>query len=333
MKETISNTVRFTAFILLALLMLAGLNHLFLYRDKSIWSTDVRMKTYQELPENSIDILFLGSSNIMSGINPVQLWEETGIQSYNYCSRAQSFAFSYGYLTDALKTQSPECVVLDAYSVLLDKSSNGIIDTDFHFGINMDNLSPASRTELLKTFVKREEQLLYLFPLLKNHNYYQTWEHVEDETDQIFLGFCPADLTEPYETPAYTDATRPMDEIDRIYLEKIIRLCQEKEIDLFVIKTPVVCSDSYHSVLNDVKQMCSDLQVDYYDMSEDARDWGFDYSSDMMNEYHVNQNGARKVTARLGRILTEQYGGSVSDTRISQWFWAQESERMQKTSP
>lgn len=79
MKKKTKNMIRFFTFTLLALLMLLKLNHVFSYRDRSIWSTDSRVRTYKELPENSVDILFLGSSGFMSGINPVQLWNETGL--------------------------------------------------------------------------------------------------------------------------------------------------------------------------------------------------------------------------------------------------------------
>lgn len=328
MKRKIKNAVRFLIFTCLALLMILKLNDVFFYRDRSVWSTDSRVGTYKELPENSVDILFLGSSNIMSGIDPVQLWDETGLRSYNYCSRAQTFAFSYAYLQDALKTQSPRCVVLDAYSVLSYKECNGLTDTDFNFAVNMDNLSMASKMELLKKYVEKEEQLLYLFPLLKNHNYYRTWENTEDETDEIFLGFCFVDAVESFAPPVYSDAVRPMDETDRIYLEKIIDLCRQENIDLFVIKTPVACSDDRHSVLNDVWQMCRDQGVDYYDMTGNAQDWGFDYSSDMMDETHVNENGAWKVTSHLGKLLADKYGTPSDDSDPYRWIWENESKRM-----
>lgn len=267
----------------------------------------------------------------MSGINPLQLWKETGLQSYDYCSRAQTFAFSYAYLNDALKTQSPACVVLDAYSVLSDKSCNGLIDLDFHFGVNMDNLSADSKAELLKEYVPAGERLLYLFPLLKNHNYYRTWEDTEDETDRIYMGFCFADTVQSYGTPVYSDAVSPMDDTDRFYLEQIIGLCLQKGIDLFVIKTPVAYSDEHHSVLNDVKQVCAQSGIDFYDMSEDCIQWGFDYSQDMMDESHVNQYGAAKVTAHLADILADRLPASADHTRPYESVWQEEFLRMTET--
>lgn len=328
MKTGIKNFIKLATFLLIVLGILVYLNQVFLYRDKSIWSTDYRVKQYQELPENSVEVLFLGSSNLMSGINPVQLWEETGIQSYAYCSRAQTFPFTYAYLQDALKTQNPECVVIDAYSIFCDKVINNLSNTDFHFGINMDSLSVSAKSELITNYIYKKEWLSYYFPLFKNHNYYKSWENPEDETAEIFMGFCFADGIEYYDTPQYSDNVAAMDEADGIYLQKIIELCQEKEIDLFVIKTPVAYTDEEHQKLNAAKQMCEAYGVEFYDMSLDAADWGFDFNTDMRDSFHINKNGAKKATSRIGEILSGMYDFSENSTRQYADVWALEYERM-----
>lgn len=328
MKTGFKNFIKLTTFLLIVLGILVYLNQVFLYRDKSIWSTDYRVKQYQELPENSVEVLFLGSSNLMSGINPVQLWEETGIQSYAYCSRAQTFPFTYAYLQDALRTQNPECVVIDAYSIFCDKVINNLSNTDFHFGINMDSLSVSAKSELITNYIYKKEWLSYYFPLFKNHNYYKSWENPEDETAEIFMGFCFADGIEYYDIPQYSDNVAAMDEVDGIYLQKIIELCQEKEIDLFVIKTPVAYTDEEHQKLNAAKQMCEAYGVEFYDMSLDAADWGFDFNTDMRDSFHINKNGAKKATSRIGEILSGMYDFSENSTRQYADVWALEYERM-----
>lgn len=328
MKTGLKNFIKLTTFLLIVLGILMYLNEVFLYKDKSIWSTDYRVKQYQELPENSVEVLFLGSSNVMSGINPVQLWEETGIQAYNYCSRAQTFPFTYAYLQDALKTQTPECVVIDAYSIFSDKDINSLMNTDFHFGINMDSLSAGAKSELITNYIYKKEWLSYYFPLFKNHNYFKTWENPADETEEIFMGFCFADGIEYYETPEYSDHVAAMDDVDGIYLQKIIELCQKEEIDLYVVKIPVAYSDEEHQKLNAAKQMCEAYGVDFYDMSLDAAEWGFDFGSDMRDNFHINKSGAEKATTRLGEILSGKYDFTDSATRQYAGVWAAESERM-----
>ena len=328
MKTSIKNISKLILFLLLVVGILLYLNQAFLYKDKSVWSTDERIRQYKELPENSIDVLFLGSSNLMSGVNPVQLWKETGIQSYAYCSRAQTFPFTYGYLKDALKTQKPTCVVIDAYSVFSDKDVNNLSNTDFHFSINMDNLSLTSRSDLITNYIRKKEWLSYYFPLFKNHNYFKTWDNPEDETDEIFMGFCFADGIEYYEEPVYSDKVGEMDEVDAIYLQKIIDLCKNHGIDLFVIKTPVAYTDEEHQKLNAAKQLCEEQGVAFYDMSMDASEWDFDFGEDMRDSFHINRSGASKATTRIGKLLTERYDFSNSTTHQYANVWEVEYERM-----
>ena len=328
MRTHMKNFLKFICFALIVIVTMLYLNQVFLYDDDSVWSTDARVEVYQELPENSLDVLFVGSSNVMSGINPVQLWDETGIQSYAYCSRAQTFPFAYAYIQDALKTQNPECIILDAYSVFSSKETNGLANGEFHLGVNMDSLSLKAKAELVNNYVEWEERIAYYFPLFKNHNLFKSWESGEDVTDQIYMGYCYADGIEYFETPQYSDAVSPMCEADEKYLKKIIDLCNEEGVDLMVIKTPVVYSDAEHSVLNSVKELCEAENVLFYDMSMDASEWGFDFQSDMLNFFHNNTTGAAKITTRLGEILTEMYDFSESETHQYARTWQDEFVRM-----
>ena len=64
--------------------------------------------------KDTLDVIFLGSSHAYLGIQPMQLWEEYGIASYNLCSAEQPFWVSYYTIKEALKTQHPKVILLDA---------------------------------------------------------------------------------------------------------------------------------------------------------------------------------------------------------------------------
>lgn len=58
-------------------------------------------------PENSVDVLAVGTSLFYAGINTNVLWDEYGIAAYNLCSAEQPFWVSYYTIREALKTQRP----------------------------------------------------------------------------------------------------------------------------------------------------------------------------------------------------------------------------------
>ncbi len=78
------------------------------------------MDAFRNLEEDSLDILVLGSSHAYVDINPAVLWSEYGIAAYDLCGSNQPMWNTYYYLKEALKTQTPKVVVLEAYCVSLD---------------------------------------------------------------------------------------------------------------------------------------------------------------------------------------------------------------------
>ena len=46
------------------------------------------IKTFHELPENSIDVIAYGSSHTWKGLNTMKMYEDYGIGAYNYGTTA-----------------------------------------------------------------------------------------------------------------------------------------------------------------------------------------------------------------------------------------------------
>ena len=77
------------------------------------------METMYRLEDNSIDVLALGSSHSFVDINPSVLYREYGIAGFDLGGSRQPFWNSYYYLKEALKTQKPEVIILEAYAAVL----------------------------------------------------------------------------------------------------------------------------------------------------------------------------------------------------------------------
>lgn len=59
------------------------------------------------LEENTVDVLFVGSSPIHDGISPMQLYENAGVCSYNLSVSGQTVVASYYFIKEAFETQTP----------------------------------------------------------------------------------------------------------------------------------------------------------------------------------------------------------------------------------
>ena len=106
-------------------LVLGGMLFLFFQHIlKQVWNRP----TFFENPAASLSyfysqreevdqVLFLGTSHSEFGVSPMEIYEDSGIVSYNISTSAQPVEVSYYLLESAFETQSPEVVVLDASSL------------------------------------------------------------------------------------------------------------------------------------------------------------------------------------------------------------------------
>ena len=67
---------------------------------------------FYSLDNNTLDVVFIGSSNIHCNVNPNVIWHEYGITSYDYSCDQQELGTSYYYLQQVFETQSPKVVFL-----------------------------------------------------------------------------------------------------------------------------------------------------------------------------------------------------------------------------
>ena len=99
----------FTAVLALLLTLLACHNVLLLKSEDGI----SQCRSLYKQKKDSIDVLFLGSSRIFCNVRTGILWDEYGIASYDLGGAETTMMSSFYHLSEALKTQHPEVVVLE----------------------------------------------------------------------------------------------------------------------------------------------------------------------------------------------------------------------------
>ena len=75
-------------------------------------------------PEDSLDVIYLGSSFAYCDINPSIVYEHSGLTGYVMGGSEQPLSITYWYLREILRTQSPEAVVLEATSLYFKRYQN-----------------------------------------------------------------------------------------------------------------------------------------------------------------------------------------------------------------
>ena len=82
------------------------------------------MNTFYNQQEGVDQVLFFGTSHSEFGVSPMEIYEDSGIVSYNLSTSSQPIEVTYHLLKSALETQAPNVVMLDVSSLFFDDTIN-----------------------------------------------------------------------------------------------------------------------------------------------------------------------------------------------------------------
>lgn len=98
------------------------------------------------------------------------------------------------------------------------------------------------------------------------------------------------------------------------YLDKIRTLCEEKGIQLLLIKAPSLAPQWYSSDNEQVTAYAAKHNLPYINFYELLEETGIDYETDTYDGgLHMNLSGADKLSAYIGKVLADRYG--IADHR------------------
>lgn len=284
-----------------------------------------RNESYLEEEQNSIDVLFFGTSEIYDGITPLELYKENGITSFNLASVGKSAIADYYQLLWALETQSPKVVVLD-FASLYNQDVAKILFRNVYSYLPDRKLANQMLDDICELYTD-EDKLSYIFPLLRFHSMWNelTEEdfHNEREYDPEFKEFSKgADLQvegypEDDEIQEITpDLWQPLDmefsleEYSTRYYEKIISLCREKGIQIVALFPPKISdADKVTVELATSEAYFAQYQIPLlnYNTYEKVTELGLTLEEDYWNSSHLNIRGARKFSISVADTLDEMF--------------------------
>ena len=313
--------VRIAAFLGCAALLLYGLT-VFL-KDKRVtfdYDTTRKVEGFYAEEKNSLDFVFVGSSQMFTSVVPAVLWEEYGITSYDFGANEQPMYLSYYYIKEALKYQDPKAIVLEvSYCNAPEYTHEGVHQ------INLDDLRMGPvKLEAIFDIIPEGERWPYIFELAKYHDTWTTmdkasYQYIGADKHNPYKGYTPsldgfADGGEFNEEIAKVTEKAELAELSVKYMEKIIALCKEKNVDLLFLKTP---NDHIQNQpeYNAVADIAENHNIPYLDLNRE-----------MKGQLHNHVFHAETITKRIGEWLTSLY--EVEDKRENPEFagWHEDAD-------
>ena len=295
--------------------------------------TKSRYDGFYELPQNSVDMVFLGSSHSYCTFDPENFDEAFGTSSWQMGTPLQTTDTTYYSLLRVLETQSPKVVVIEIYWDMLD--DDFLIEQAKNFFAVLEN------DELQNAYIKE------VFPLGEKVKYrikpirYQAdffaykASEIKKSLQEKYGVYDPPEEEnageEDYRSKGYVycDYVMSESEYDKTnqyknfdghswemkpekaaYLEKIAKLCEEKGIKLIFVTAPIapVSMDyikNYDEVHEKLSDLARNLNVPYIDYNEK------NYNEKILtNEYfrddaHLNDRGVKVIDGMFKDYLVE----------------------------
>lgn len=257
--------------------------------------------------EQGFDVLFLGTSRVLDAIQPLELWRDYGITSYNMGNNSEPLAMTEQVLRLAMGVHKPKVAVVDVFYM----SHELYEEWTYPYRHMFVDAVPFGRAkiELVRASLPESEWLEFLMPFSLYHG---RW-------DEILSGKAERMVDcEPYmmgaELRASSRGREDYELTEEAYdhelpgaqaLRDIAALCRENGIELVLTALPGHASRQEQMAMNSAIPVAQELGVPFVNMMPMGI---IDNQTDCCDyEGHLNPGGASKTTAWLGAWLTENY--------------------------
>lgn len=291
--------------------------------------------------DEDFDVLFMGTSHVIDGVYPMELWNDYGIVSYNFGGHSNRMATTYWTMENALDHTNPKLVVIDCMGVsdqwkcsdvfsflhlsmdafplsvtktkavwdLLDDKN---LDNDLANGKGRDSGEPRTKIGLMWDFSV----------------YHSRWtELTEDDFNTAISPEKGAEtkiyVAQEAENQGYSLEKMEPGTVSDKYLRMMIEDCQKRGIEVLLTYLPFPASEDKYKEANYIEDVAEEYGVNYINFLNMKEI--IDYQTDLFDaDSHLNASGARKVTDYLGQYIMDNY--DIADHRNDKLyqFWNQD---------
>lgn len=273
----------------------------------------VKWEGFRSLPHNSVDFLFLGSSHFLSGIDPAIIDSVSGMNSYNMARVGLRPSSAYILLHEVLQHHRPKYLVLDIFHrTFIGSGYNHLYDFGYveydsgKVGFALNNFSFSENTRLFFPTYLYRSNFPKLRPLLGLRSKKENWQELHYKGYVAHPETIGMAQLEQHEFLNYRFDSSDVDPTSLSYLEKLVDLCQENQIKMIWVTTPIpeICLKGIlnQDEINDYfESLAEHYQVPYLNYNDLLRrnPTSFADETDFSDDDHLNVNGARKLSIDL----------------------------------
>lgn len=296
----------------------------------------VRIEGFYEEPKDSLDVVFIGASDIYSGFSPGTAYDKYGFTSYLYATGANPISLYKSQLKEILSNQSPKLIVVEINGVLYNKDEKLYKEGCIRKYIDNIPLNQ-NKVDTIEDVVPFDQQIEYFLPIVKYHG---AWNDVPDVKKWIggdvlmhqrgysVLKGCSVCANVAKRNKSLKknlendDSTRDLLPKSEQYLRDFLQYCKDEKLDnvVFMRYPHRITKNMYDRFqrTNTAENIINEYGYNLLNFEKNFNETGLDYNKDFANDEHLNIYGQQKMTDYLSNIFCKDYGLSKSDLSESE---------------
>lgn len=300
-----------------------------------------RVKGFYDESKESLDVVFLGASEVYSDFAPGCAYRHSGITSYLFATQANSILNYKAQLKNILSRQSPQLIVIELNGALYGDEAEA--EKEENLRNYADNVPlDSTKLEWISENVK-ESYEEYLFPIIKYHS---VWKDIPSNMDcQMTIAgdkmrgynylkgilnetkvFRSAQRSMNNMLPKLADKKKPITSLEEKNLRELLQYCKDENLTnvVFARFPHIVVTRTYERFerSNTVGDIVNEYGYDYLNLERDIAQTGLKDDAHFYNLDHLNVYGQKLFTEYLTDYLIKQYGvkpGTLSGSLKDEW--------------
>ena len=318
--KTSKKIIKVVVFVLLFVIIYSKISPLFSIGINATSTVGTYGSFYKE-PDDTLQIVTLGNSRMTYGWNALELWEHTGITSYNMSTHTQPVVLIKYLMEEVRKTQKDPLFIVDMnclrkkqVATINDATIRRVTDS-IPQSINRINMI----NEALKYRVDEVPELSYYWNFAKYHS---RWTELKKSDfmgkENVYKSMQESknliNVT-ALEKPVITSKTSKLDDLQISILEELLAYIEENKINVLFVSLPAYLEKSVAKEMNQIMLEIENRGYNFLNLNTDEmyKQLKISFKTDFIDKDHLNLEGSKKLMAFMEDYLKSKY--SFTDQR------------------
>lgn len=298
----------------------------FLLTQNHVDHNTLRIDGFYQEEKDTLDVIFVGASDVFTGYSAGLAYGEYGFTSYPYAVDANNFRLFESQVKEVLRHQHPKYLIIETTGTA-GAFTDSLDDEQLAVMRQYTDVMPLSDNKIntINEFVTKDK-LTYYVPALAHCGKINNFEDAIVRCSQKIRGYSylkgivSTNSKQEYDRILNVNddlSTEPLPESGYAVINDLLDYCKTLDCKILFVRFPhrITNEDEYEKLKqqNEIGRIITERGFDFINLDHAINEIGLDLENDYYSDSHLNVHGQIKNTRHLCKILTEKYDIGISE--------------------